>query len=88
MEILKMLSVEELRNYVITQIYLHMEWYSQKSTDPPSTATDVVEHDVVAGNTPPSRIATEDATPVDAPGPIAHHTPGSGASSFKLFYNQ
>jgi hypothetical protein len=25
MEILKMLSVEELRNYVITQIYLHME---------------------------------------------------------------
>ena len=66
MEILKMLSVEELRNYVITQIYLHMQRYSQKSTDPPSTAADVI----------------------GAPEPTAHHTPGSGASRFKLFYNQ
>ena len=100
MEILKMLSVEELRNYVITQIYLHMQRYSQKSTDPPSTAADVVEPDAVAGNTRPSRIATGDAiqvatsgavataTPIGAPEPTAHHTPGSGASRFKLFYNQ
>jgi hypothetical protein len=41
MDILKMLSVEERRNYVITQIYLHMQRYSQKST-PPSTATDML----------------------------------------------
>jgi hypothetical protein len=103
-EILKLLSVEELRNYVITQIYLHMQRYSQKSTDPPSTAADVVKLDAVAGNTRPSRIATGDdvqaatsggvavdspiAPPVGAPEPTAHHTPGSGASRFKLFYNQ
>jgi hypothetical protein len=103
MEILKMLSVEELRNYVITQIYLHMQRYSQKST-PPSIAMDVVELDALAGNNCPSPIATGDvvqaatsggvevnsqiATPVGAPEPTAHHTPGSGASRFKFFYNQ
>jgi hypothetical protein len=102
MEILKIL-VEELRNYVITQIYLHMQRYSQKST-PPSTAADVVELDAVDGNIHPSPIATGDAvqaatssgvavdwpiaTPVGAPEPTANHTLGSGASRFKLFYNQ
>jgi hypothetical protein len=104
MEILKMLSVEKLQNYVITQIYLHMQRYFQKSTDPPSTIADVVELDAVAGNTRPLRIATGDdvqtatfgGVAVDSPiaslvGALeltAHHTPGSGVSRFKLFYNQ
>jgi hypothetical protein len=87
-EALKMLSVEELRNYIKTPILFQMQRYSQKSTDPPSTAANVVEPGAVAGDTHPSHIATGDATPVGAPGPIAHHTPGSGTSRFTLFYNQ
>jgi hypothetical protein len=87
-EALKMLSLEELQSYIKTQILFHMRRCSQKSTDPPSTAANVVEPGAVAGDTHPSRIATGDATPVGAPGPIAHRTPGSGTSRFTLFYNQ
>jgi hypothetical protein len=70
------------------QRLFQMQRYSQKSTDPPSTAANVVEVSAVADDTHPSHIATGDATPVGAPGPIARHTPGSGTSRFTIFYNQ
>jgi hypothetical protein len=87
-EALKMLSVEEFRNYLKSQILYQMHRNSQKSKDPPSTAANVVEPGAVAGDTHPSHIATGDATSAAAPGPIARDTPGSGTSRFTLFYNQ
>ena len=80
MEILKLLPLEELRNYVTTQIYLHMQRFAAQPSTAPTTA-DVVQHVALAINTGPSDLP---ATPTDLP-----HTPvGSVASKSIFFHNQ
>ena len=76
MELLKMLSLEELRNYVITRIYLHMQRFGNSSTTPLAQTTTLGVNTIYS--------PTQVAPPVVSPTPTSHHTIASRASRYGL----
>ncbi len=87
MEVLKMLSLEELRSYVVTRIYLHQQRFSHSSAAPSTTvaapAAPATLGDGMSAATPET--STPTPTPVGAPAPASHHTPASVASRLVFF---
>ena len=92
MEVLKMLSLEELKRYVVTRIYLHQQRFSHSSGTPNTTvaalAAPIATGDGMSATTPETSMPTPMGLPQmldGAPTPASYHTPGSGASRLLIF---
>ena len=88
MKFLTMLSLEELKSYVVTRIYLHQQRFSHSSIAP-STAVAAPAAPATLGDgmsVATLKTSTPTPTPVGAPAPTSHHTPASMAS--RLFFFQ